>query len=122
MRKDVEVLERVQRRATRMMEGFERKSYEERLRGSHLTTLETRAVRADILEVFRIMNGLVDVREADFFARDGRRGRGHTYKLFKRRVRLDFAKYSFGNRVWDQWNRLPQEVVSSPSVNTFRKG
>ena len=45
-----------------------------------------------------------------------------TYKLFKRRVRLDVAKYSFGNRVCDQWNGLPQEVVSSPSVNTFENG
>jgi len=41
-------------------------------------------------------------------------------KLFKKRVRLDIAKYSFGDRVCDQWNKLPAAVVSSQGINTFK--
>jgi len=66
------------------------------------------------------MNGWERVRESDFFRRDGSGRRGHTHKLFKTRVRLDVAKFSFGNRIYEQWNHLPGDVVSSSSVNIFK--
>jgi len=46
----------------------------------------------------------------------------HAMEFFKKRVRLDIAKYSFGNRVCDQWNKLPAAVVSShiPHSSTFK--
>ena len=47
-RKDVDKLEKVQRRATKMVEGLEGYSYEDRLRVLGLTTLETRFLRADL--------------------------------------------------------------------------
>jgi len=50
-----------------------------------------------------------------------RRGQsGHTYKPFKNRVQLDIAMFSFGNRERDQWNHLPEDVVSSPSIYIFK--
>ena len=57
-RKDVNKLEKVQRRATKMVEGLEGYSYEDRLRILGLTTLETRFLRADLIEVFKILRGL----------------------------------------------------------------
>jgi len=41
-------------------------------------------------------------------------------KLFRKRVRLDVAKYSFDNRMCDQWNKLPAAVVSFQGINTFK--
>jgi len=35
-------------------------------------------------------------------------------------VRLDVAKFSFGNRICEQWKHLPGDVVSSSSVNLFK--
>jgi len=61
--------------------------------------METRAIWGDMIEVFKIMNGWESVQESDFFRRNESGLRGHTYKLFKTRVRLDMAKFSFGNRV-----------------------
>jgi len=55
-----------------------------------------------------------------YVRRDENGQRGHTYKLFKTRVRLDMAKFSFGNRVCEQWNHLPSDVVSSSSINFFK--
>jgi len=81
----------VQRRATRLIDecrGFE---YCERLKETKLTTLETRAIRGDMIEVFKILNGWERVQENDFFRRDESGRRGHTQKLFKTRVRLDIA-------------------------------
>ena len=46
--------------------------------------------------------------------------RGHPYKLYKQRVNLDVAKFSFGNRVCDEWNKLPADIVTSDSVNMFK--
>ena len=58
MKKDIEVLEKVQRRATRMVEGYRGMEYEERLKRIGLTTLEMRRERADLLEVFKILKGM----------------------------------------------------------------
>ena len=69
MKKDIEKIEKVQRRATRMM-GGEVSDYEIRLKRVGLTTLETRRLRADMLEVYKIMNGLEGIIEAKFFKRD----------------------------------------------------
>ena len=126
LQKDKDVLERVQRRASRMIEECKGMGYEERLRVLKLTTLETRRRRADLVELFKIMNGLVNVDERVYVERSRVIGtiktRGHTGKLFKKRVETDIAKYSFGNRVVDDWNRLPNSVVSSGSVGSFKGG
>jgi len=55
---DIERLEKVQKRATRMMGGGDNLDYENSLRGMGLTTLETRRIRADMIEVYTILNGL----------------------------------------------------------------
>jgi len=41
-------------------------------------------------------------------------------KFFKKRVRLDIAKYSLRNRVCDQWNKLPAEIFASLGINTLK--
>ena len=41
-------------------------------------------------------------------------------KLYKNRVNRDVLKYSFANRVTEQWNRLPEEVISANSINSFK--
>ena len=58
LRKDVDKLEKVQRRATQMIEGLEGLGYLERLSILYLTTLETRFLRADLIEVYKIFKGL----------------------------------------------------------------
>ncbi len=120
--KDIVLIERVQRRATKMIWECKGKSYLERLKILHLTTIETRMLRADLLEVFKILNGMENVEEKDFFERSSRGGvsRGHGLKLFKNRVNLDVGKYSFGNRICNEWNMLPENIVMSKSVNEFK--
>ena len=57
-RKDIDAIERVQRRATRLVPGLARLSYEERLKETGVYTLERRRLRGDMIEMFKIMKGV----------------------------------------------------------------
>jgi hypothetical protein len=119
--KDQKLLENVQRRATKL--SFKNKSldYEGRLRNLGLPTLQYRRSRADMIQVFKIMRGLDRINPSVFFtASHNERTRGHKYKIFKNRCRTNFRKFQFSNRVVDSWNSLPDHVVNSPNINTFK--
>ena len=73
-----------------------------------------------MLEVYKIMNGMEGLEEKDFFTRDLSGRRGHSFKLYKKRVNVDIAKYSFGNRVCTSWNNLTEDIVTSQSINIFK--
>ena len=131
LQKDIDVLERVQRRATRMVEECKGLDYTSRLQRLNLTTLETRRIRADLLQVFKIMNGIDKVDEKEFFTRHKDKAtsnttqgnmitRGNSLKLKKKRFRLDIAKYNFGNRVVNNWNKLPNDIVNATSIDAFK--
>ena len=79
-----------------------------------LTTLETRRLRGDQIEVFKIVNGYEDVdRNMLFKLKEGSRTRGHKAALVKEQCRLDMRKYSFPQRVI-------HDCVNASSVNMFK--
>ncbi len=47
--------------------------------------------------------------------------RGHGKKIFKKRARLDIRKYSFCNRVVNNWIDLPDSVVNAKSALEFER-
>ena len=61
LRKDTDMLEQIQRRATKLIPGLRDLRYEERLKECGLTTLETRRLREDQIEVFKILNGYENI-------------------------------------------------------------
>ena len=86
-----------------------------------LTTLKTRRLRGDQIEVFKIVNGYEDVDRNMFFKlKEGSRTRGHKAALVKEHCRLDMRKYSFSQRVINEWNKLPNDCVNASSVNMFK--
>jgi len=52
-------------------------TYGERLKNLGLTTLETRRLCRDLIEVFKMFKGLDDVKPADFFTMSSTGLRGH---------------------------------------------
>ena len=120
-KKDLDKLERIQRRATKIIPELRDLSYESRLLQCGLTTIETRRLRGDQIEVFKIVNGYEDVDRNMFFKlKEGSRTRGHKAALVKEQCRLDMRKYSFSQRVINEWNKLPNDCVNASSVNMFK--
>ena len=67
LRKDIDMLEKVQRRTTKLITGLRDLSYDDRLKECGLTTLETRRLRGDQIEVFKILNGHENIDPNIFF-------------------------------------------------------
>ena len=96
-------------------------SYEERLKECGLTTLETRRLRGDQIEVFKILNGYENIDRNMFFSlKKDSRTRGHEVKLVKDQCRLDIKKHSFSQRTINEWNKLSTDCVTASSVNMFK--
>ena len=121
LRKDIDMMERVQHRATKMINGLKNVSYETRLERTGLITLEKRRERGDLIEVFKLIKGFENVDYTRFFNLVGSsRTRGHRYKIVKLRSKLDIRKHFFSQRVVNSWNNLPASVVEADSVNSFK--
>ena len=110
----------VQRGATKMIPKLSNICYEMRLKEGGLTTRETRRLRGDQIEVFKILNGCENIdRNICFSVREERRTRGHGVTLAKKQCKLDIRQFSFLQRTVNDWNRLSADCVGASSVNIF---
>ena len=95
-------------------------SFEMRLKECGLTTLETRRLRGDQIEVFKILNGYENIDRNIVFSVKEERTRGHGITLAKKQCRLDIRTISFSQRTVNEWNRLSADCVGASSVNMFK--
>ena len=122
LQKDIDVLEKVQRRATKMVSGMKKLSYEQRLKRLNLTTLETRRKRGDLIETFKLLKKKENIDYEHFFQMDqnSHNLRGHSLKVYVPGVRTNTRKFFFSHRVLENWNKLPQEAIDTETVNCFK--
>ena len=93
-KKDIKMVECVQRRATKLLGHILDLPYPDRLKILNLTTLEYRRDRADLIQVFKIIRGIDRVDGNNFFnITTDSITRGHKFKIQKQRSRLNIRKY-----------------------------
>ena len=126
---NIDAIERVQRRATKMLATLQDLSYSQRLEKLKLETLEYRRRRADLLETYRIMNGVHNIDQSCycslcpgkqmFPASLAQTTRGHQMK-----VQIQHAtggrQHYFSSRVAHLWNNLNPNTINSKNINIFK--
>ena len=116
------LLENVQRRWTKNVEGLQNMSYCDRLAHLDLFSVQGRLWRADMLLCWKIFHGESKIRPEHLFAMAPSCGtRGHIFKVLPPHVNCEARKRFFAVRVIDSWNRLPDEVVQAPSIDAFKR-
>ena len=120
-RKDIELLERVQRRATKMIPSLRGQPYDERLKRLKLFTLEKRRLRGDLIQVFKYLNKFNNVDHTKLFElHANQRTRNNGRPIKEKRCNTDIGRSFFSNRVVRHWNLLPAEVVDAKTINCFK--
>jgi len=111
-RRDMDVLERVQRRATKMIRGMEHPS---------LFSLKKRRLRGDLIAAFQYLKGAYKKDGEQPFTRAySDRTRVNGFKLKEGRSTLAIKKKFNTMKVVRHWNRLTREVVDAPSLEVFK--
>ena len=117
------MLENVQIRATKLVDGMSDMTYEERLKILKLPTLRYRRERGDMIEIFKHINAYdSEALSASFQQRD-RVTRPNDQKLTDRRAKdgtNGIQSNSFYYRTTRTWNELPSNVVNALSIEQFK--
>ena len=117
---DQQVIERVQKRATKLIRNIKDLPYSERLKDLNLPSLSYRRRRGDMLQTYKIISGKVNIDKNMFFQFSTTATRGHRYKIYKQRATKLPNIQSFSNRIVKEWNNLSAEVVDSKTTNEFK--
>ena len=114
-------LEKVQRRATKLVKACKNMTYENRLKYLNLYSLKGRRVRGDLIQVFKIFHNIDDLDFQTFFVLSSvDKTRNNEGKLYQMRSNTNIGSLSFSNRVVKFWNSLTSNIKLAQNTNTFK--
>ena len=136
LEKDVECLEKVQRRLVRLLSNVKGATYEEKLNDAGLTTLRDRRERGDLIEAFKTLNGFNNVDQAEWFEISAPDQSRHSTRsastiasngveidrtnILRERARTETRNQSYRLRTARAWSLLPDAVRNTKSTNAFK--
>ena len=120
--KDIQRLEKVQQRATKLVQSIQHLPYEQRLVELNLYSLAQRRQRGDMITVYKILNGMIDIQADKLFQlSDVTQTRGHQMKLkMPRACRTEIGRNAFSQRTISPWNKLPDHIIQCKTVKQFK--
>ena len=114
-------IEKIQRRATRLIPSLSQMSYVDCLTSLSLPSLHYRRRRGDLITMYKIINNYFSTDLLHLFSFSNyHTTRGHQFKLFKHHSRLQCRSNFLSNRVINDWNDLPSSVVNAESLIEFK--
>jgi len=117
----VKFLERIQRRATKMIRGLEHFSYDDRLKELGLFNLEKRRLQGDLLTAFQYLEEVYKQEGNQVFVWiDSGKKRENGFKIKEGRFRLDVSGKFLTERLVRCWSRLPREAADTLSLEVFK--
>jgi hypothetical protein len=121
LKKDIDLVEKVQRRFTKRVPGMSDLSYEQRLTSLNMYSLMHRRIIADLVLTFNIIRNSSSLRFDDFFAYASQtHSRSHHLRLQLPKNMTNICQSFFANRMPRLWNNLPHDVVTSINVKQFK--
>jgi hypothetical protein len=123
---DIQLLEGVQRRATKLVPSLKNLEYEARLRKLKLPTLRYRRLRGDMIECFKMMGGIYDpsvtqfLQKAEVYQEDKGQRITLDKKLYYKGCKSNLRNHCFGIRNQNAWNSLAESIKNAPSINSFK--
>ena len=122
--KDKATLDRVQRKAALFVTGNHDRttSVIEMLQDLQWDTLVTMRRHVRLSTIYKMCHGLLDGNQGDYLitSRERRTRGSHDFKLIEPKGHQDIFRFSFFPRTIAEWNKLPEETVSSQSLHTFK--
>ena len=114
-------VERVQRRATKIILDVRKLPYCERLQYFKLPSLKYRRFRGDLIQVFKILNGIDDLEVGDFFTISTSNTRYAPTNLYIKTAATNIKYHCFSRRSARYWNGLSKRTKNANSLNDFKK-
>lgn len=122
--KQVKMIENVQIRATKLVDGLSDLDYHERLEKLELPTLKYRRARGDMIQLYRHFHIYDRSTVTPSFQPQCRSSRKHKFQLVWQRPKdgvRGLQSNSFYFRTTQAWNNLPREVVNAPNIDSFKR-
>ena len=115
-------IEKVQRRATKILPSLKDKDYDQRLKILNLPSLKARRIRGDLIQAYKIFNNVDEIDPKQMFPTNptNRTLRNSLNKIFKPHFNTKEKKNSFSYRIAQRWNELPEHIKNAPSTNSFK--
>ncbi len=123
LKQDINSIERVQGRATKLLKCLRDKGYDERLKALNLTSLSVRRVRGDLIQLYKIIHGYdsVSFQNGIPYSNFGYSSRRNVFALKRELVKNSTPRFKFFfNRIGNTWNKLPNEIVTARNINSFK--
>ena len=119
-KEDIKAVEKVQRRATKIVLELKDFSYEDRLRALKLPSLLHHRRRGDMIYTYKIITAKINIHKEDFFKMSQLSTRGHQHKIFKEYAKKLTRINTFSRRILNDWNTLPPDIVNAQSIIYFK--
>ena len=120
LKRDIDKIEKIQRRPTKMIPEIRNHSYHQRIQDFNLISLVQRRLRGQLnIEVLKYLNRFTTASARGLFDYDlNDRTRNNGAKLIVKHFKTSVDFYPI--KIRTTWNALPSEVVSSRTENSFK--